>query len=704
MKHLLLGLSFLVLLPITSIAQHWCGSDAERARLISLDPSLLDEEARFEEELRQIIINNATVRDEDLILTIPVVFHVLHLNGAENIPDSRLIEQIDRLNTDYVAANSDLNQVIAPFEDLIGDVKLQFALPTKDPYGNCHNGIDRIQTVQTLLGLSSSKANQWPRDRYLNVWVARDLENAGLLGYALTPASATGFNSIFDGIMIRTNTVGVADNYLGRTLTHEVGHYLSLAHPWGQTNEPGVACGDDGVEDTPITKGTFGCPSNPEDSKVCDPDIYENYQNHMDYSSCPRMFTLGQVERIRGLLDTETAQRNNLYTEANLVITGVAEGSQVSCAPVADFYAMVGSNPDLPIIPFSTTTCTGTNVKFVDNSSRATATEWAWTFQDGNPATSTVKNPMVQFTSPGFKSVTLTVTNAQGSSTKTNDYAVLVGSVDESYVGAYFEGFEGSSGIFPFIEANYDRNFSYWQRYTNGGFESNACARLNSGDRNPLDIINSTNDNDIDDLITPNLNLNGLSGAQLSFWYSYNTTTTDLTEVTERLEVYSSTDCGRSWQQRTSITGANLITSGTTEGPGPWTFRSISLPGSVITDNVRFRFRFVSSAFSGDLFIDNVNVGGPVGLDDLEGSQIFRVFPNPTNDVFNIQVLGMEDSATELIIQDLRGAVVHRNIFAPKGSMGIELSSRALGLAEGLYVLRISNASGSSAQKLIIGR
>ena len=693
-----------MMIATPGIAQHWCGTDELRRQLVQDNPWIHEAEAAFETELREIIANNAHFRDEDLIITIPVVFHILHLKGVENIPDSRILEQIDRLNEDFRALNSDLGQVIAPFEDIIGDVKVEFALPTRDPFGNCHNGIERIQSIQALLGLSSSKLNQWPRSQYLNVWTARDLDQPGLLGYALLPANATGFLEVFDGVLLRASTVGITDPYLGRTLTHEVGHYLNLLHTWGDTNEPGVECGDDGVEDTPITMGTFGCPSDPEDSKVCDPDIYENYQNHMDYSSCPRMYTEGQVERMRATLFATTADRNQLWTEGNLIATGVAEGHQATCPPEADFYAVVGSNLDQPTVPFYPATCTGTTVKFKDNSTRAFATEWSWTFEGGTPATSTLRDPVVQYASPGYKRVTLTVGNAYGSTTKTDDYAVLIGSTEDSYAGAYYESFEGSTGIFPFVEANHDLNHTYWQRFTEGGYNGSACARLNSGDRNLLNIINPDNDNDIDDLITPNLNLSGMSNVQLSFWYSYNTMTTNLEEVTEKLEIFSSTDCGRTWQQRTSITGANLITSGSVEGPGPWSFRSIILPGSVLTQNVRFRFRFTSSAFSGDFYIDEINVGGPVGLDEADAFNLLQVFPNPTNDVFNVQVRGMEDSTTELVVQDLRGAVVFNVVFAPAGRTGIELSSRTMGLADGLYLVRVQNARGTATQKLLVGR
>jgi len=81
-----------------------------------------------------------------------------------------------------------------------------------------------------------------------------------------------------------------------------------------------------------------------------------------------------------------------------------------------------------------------------------------------------------------------------------------------------------------------------------------------------------------------------------------------------------------------------------------------------------------------------------------------NVFPNPTNDHFTLQVLGMEDERTEIVITDLRGAVVYSNVFQPKGGANIELSARGMGLAEGVYMLRASNSLGRSTQKLVVGR
>jgi PKD repeat protein len=706
MKHLLLGIAALTL-SSSAIAQapHVCGTDHERLRIIAQDPTFLDREAANNAEIARLIEANKSMRGGEEVLTVPIVFHILHQRGSENISYEQIQDQMVVLNRDFRKLNTDQNQVIPEFQPLIGDAKIEFVLATKDPFGNCHNGINRIQSVGTFLGESTSKRSQWPRDRYLNVWVAKQIRS-GAAGYVVPPEATEGFGQILDGVMqlaSYTGSIGISNPNNSRTLTHEAGHWINLSHPWGNTNEPGVVCGDDGVEDTPITKGWNFCPS-PANSAVCDPAIKENYQNYMDYSYCGRMFTVGQVERMRASLAGTTAGRSNLWTESNLILTGVAEGFQATCPPEADFYAVVGTSLNSPIVPFNPLSCTGVNVRFMDNSSRAFPTSWSWTFEDATPATSTDRNPTVQFNSPGWKSVTLTVGNAQGTTSKTIENAVLISNQSEAWQAPIAESFENNEGIWPYLENNHDLNHTFWQRYTGAGTTGNHCVRLNSGDRNPFDLVNPNNVEDYDDLVSPNLTLAGLSSATLSFFYSYSTQTTNLANVTEKLEVYSSIDCGRTWQVRTTISGQNLITNGASTGPGNWVARNISLPQSVLTSNVRFRFRFISSEFSGDLYIDDISIGAPVGIESVNGNTILNLFPNPTNDQFTLQVLGMESSSTNVMVQDLRGAVVYQNVFAPQAGNGIELSARGMDLAEGMYLLRVSNGAGTSTQKLIVGR
>jgi PKD repeat protein len=467
-------------------------------------------------------------------------------------------------------------------------------------------------------------------------------------------------------------------------------------------------CGDDGVDDTPLTRGWNYCPNNTDIWADCDPEIKENVQNYMEYSYCSLMFTEGQTERMTAALNSATGDRSSTWTEDNLRAVGIADGYQAQCAPIADFYVRTTLDTGgSQVIPFTPTVCTGVDARFMDNSVGAFPTSWEWSFQDGEPSTSTDRNPIVRFNSPGWKTVTLTASNANGSGTKTSEYGILIGGTPNYSTGLYSESFENTESLFPFFASNYDDNITAFNRFVGAGSSGNACVRLNSGERNQLDLVDPANERDIDELISPTMDLRGLVSAELNFSYAYSTSTTVLTNVTEVLEVSSSTDCGRTWQLRGFIDNEELINNGNNSvvPPASWTQKTYTLPQSVRnSDNVRFRFRFTSSAFSGDLFIDDINISGAVGLERLTKEDFMSIYPNPTNDQFTLAVFGMDRSSTELIVQDLRGAIVYTSILAPAGPTGVVLSGRELGLADGIYMIRASNDAGSSTQKLIIGR
>ncbi len=124
-----------------------------------------------------------------------------------------------------------------------------------------YQGIDRIASPLTYLGNDAAKLNPWDRRNYLNVWTVKKMEN-GVAGYAYKPLSVSGINFPIDGIIILHDyigSIGTANADRSRALTHEIGHWLNLSHPWGDNNNPGQACGDDGIADTPITKGHTDC-------------------------------------------------------------------------------------------------------------------------------------------------------------------------------------------------------------------------------------------------------------------------------------------------------------------------------------------------------------------------------------------------------------------------------------------------------------
>ena len=314
--------------PATEI--RYCGQWMMEEAFFNAHPGAREaaEEAdqRLEEETQVFEDFN---RDE--LIIIPVVFHVIHYNGPENISDEQIYSGIEVMNRDFRKLNPDTADVITEFEDIAADSEIEFRLAQIDPNGNCHTGINRIVSPLTYVGDGDVKdLIQWPRNSYLNVWV---VENAnGAAGYSLYPSSVNGaMGAGNDGIVVAhdyTGNIGTSNNYRSRTLTHEAGHWMNLRHPWGNSNSPGDPenCDmDDNVDDTPLTSGWTTCNL---DGETC--GSLDNVQNYMDYSYCSRMFTEGQKTRMRTAALSSIAQRNQLSQASNLQATGVA-GPDILC-------------------------------------------------------------------------------------------------------------------------------------------------------------------------------------------------------------------------------------------------------------------------------------------------------------------------------------------------------------------------------------
>lgn len=241
-----------------------CATDLVQQRLIEQNPDLVRQNAEYELGLQEYLQAKAGLRDDGdtAIYVIPIVFHILYDpttgNDNHNLSNSLIEAQVAQLNRDYRKQNADTVNVVDPFKSIIADVRVRFQLATKDPFGNCTNGIDRITSLRSSQAADFSKLNPWFRDRYVNVWVIRALEQntpgSITLGYSQLPAYVQDdYGALRDGVIMLSSEIGTVST----TLTHELGHFLNLEHVWGSTNQPGVACGDDNVADTPITKGHF---------------------------------------------------------------------------------------------------------------------------------------------------------------------------------------------------------------------------------------------------------------------------------------------------------------------------------------------------------------------------------------------------------------------------------------------------------------
>ncbi len=249
------------------------------------------------------------------IIEIPIVFHVVWHTEEDNISDDFIFSQLDVLNADYNAQNEDIDMVPEEFKNVVGNASISFCLATMTPKGAPSSGIVRKQTDkaniagqdQMVEGLRSIKnkslggSNAWDTKRYLNIWIGA--RNDGLIGDATFPRLEDP-NQV-EGIVISYKAVGIqphAEKFnLGRTLTHEIGHYFNLLHLTG--SETGCYTDGDFVEDTPTQfDNYFGACQNPVYS-CGSRDMDLNFMSFRD-DPCLVFFTKGQVQRMRETLFT----------------------------------------------------------------------------------------------------------------------------------------------------------------------------------------------------------------------------------------------------------------------------------------------------------------------------------------------------------------------------------------------------------------
>jgi len=291
------------------VKRRTCGAMAAHHRLLELDPNFRRRQMELENATAmRMALGAKALRKAAAPVSIPVVVHVVYNTSRENISATQIKSQIKVLNKDYRAKNTDKSKVPPVWTGLVTDVGVQFALATKDPNGKPTNGITRTKTTRTSFDTDDSVKssatggrNPWTTSKYLNIWVCT-LAN-GILGYAQFP----GGPKKTDGVVIlntafgTTGTVAAPFN-LGRTTTHEVGHWLNLRHIWGDTED---CSGSDFVADTPNAAGpNYGKPTFPHISCHNGPngDMFMNYMDYVD-DDAMFMFTTQQVSRMQTALN-----------------------------------------------------------------------------------------------------------------------------------------------------------------------------------------------------------------------------------------------------------------------------------------------------------------------------------------------------------------------------------------------------------------
>jgi Pregnancy-associated plasma protein-A len=288
-----------------------CGAMPHHFRLLETDPGFRSRQARLEEMTSHRRAVPANMRRLPLV-TIPVVVHVVYDTAAANVSAAQIRSQIRVLNEDFRATNSDRSKVPAPWRGLVTDTRIRFRLATRGPKGEPTTGITRTRTSRTEFSdddavkfASRGGHDAWNTKKFLNIWVC-NLQP--WLGYAQFP----GGPMETDGVVVQhtcfgTNGTAAAPFNLGRTTTHEVGHWLNLRHIWADTED---CSGSDFVADTPNAAApNYGKPTWPKVSCNNGPngDMFVNYMDYVDDDSM-FMFTAQQVVRMRTALDDARAE------------------------------------------------------------------------------------------------------------------------------------------------------------------------------------------------------------------------------------------------------------------------------------------------------------------------------------------------------------------------------------------------------------
>lgn len=309
-------------------AQSPCGFDELYANLQKNTPSLFSQHQSFIQNA--INDHSASFRDDEVIV-IPLVVHVVWKNPEENISDERIANQIAILNEDFRGLNEDINQVRPIFAGLAGDARIEFQLErtirvhTDSVFALTTDWETRsVQYPEEIKDAEHGGSQAWDPQYYLNIWVAAIADDL-VFGYAYPPAGIANWKAGsaapktgYDGVVINYKAFGASPppftaqsgatiQLSGRTLVHEIGHYLGLLHTWGNLELDQNGCAvDDGIDDTPTASiaSFFDC-NHTQNSCIESPgDLPDLIENFMDYSAddCRVSFTPQQIEVMRAVL------------------------------------------------------------------------------------------------------------------------------------------------------------------------------------------------------------------------------------------------------------------------------------------------------------------------------------------------------------------------------------------------------------------
>jgi hypothetical protein len=643
------------------------------------------------------------------VISIPVVVHVVYNTPAENISLAQIQSQLEVLNEDFNRQNLDSVNTPVPFRSVAGRMQLQFVLAQRDANGDPTTGVTRTQTTKTgftdddaIKYVSRGGADIWDRTKYLNIWVGN--LGAGLLGYAQFPGSGP---ALSDGVVIDYTAfgrVGTAQSPFnkGRTATHEVGHWLSLYHIWG--DEP--ACVDDDlVADTPMQQDeNFGCPTFPLTSgtgAAC-PGVNTNgamFMNYMDYvnDACMNMFTKGQASRVltaisgfRPTLATSDGAQPVIVQNLDASVFRITSPFGSSCNPQF--------TPKVILKNKGNTTLTSVTITYSLNN--GTPQTYNWTGSLATFATTEITLP-VQLVGPGNNTFTAATSLPNGltDNDALNDAQTVTFVTTPPVAGLnlpYTESFEcPNCPTFPYpgFTLNNPDNDLTWEITTAAKHGSKAVF-VNNYDYYYI--------GEADELVFNALNLASAGSPELSFQVAY-TPTYFGSAYGDTLEVLASVDCGQTFASLYKKSGQALSTAPPTFSPftptaSQWRLETVPLTSLATQTNVVLKFRH-TTGYENNLYLDDIRVAGALGIKPTENRALFSIFPNPTSGLLTLETSTLIGAEATVSVKNAIGQEVFRQK-VNRGESGLKIDLR--GKPAGMYLVQLNLGTETLTRKIVL--
>jgi len=695
--------AFFMLFSISSNAQRTCGHTDAMHDLQTHDSTIKSKIDRIENYTQNYIARKNGARNQAVNYQIPVVVHILYNTQAQNISDAQIQSQIDSLNKDYNLLNRNFANTPAYFKTFAASTNFTFKLATIDPKGRPTNGITRTATSVTQFSFSdamkyssSGGIDAWNPDSYLNIWVCK---LNGVLGFAYGPSAAGKDN---DGVVISNDCFGTIGNLqakfnLGRTATHEIGHYFNLNHIWGDKND---CTGDDKVSDTPQHKtSNFGCPTYP--SKLCAATNSngEMFMNYMDYSDdvCMTMFSQGQADRMVAAL---TGPRASLLSSQALDIP-ILKGNDVSldalfCNSNGQLVAST-NNLEVNLINVGTNVLTSASFKIINNAGNEIFTQ-SWIGNIASLKSATVSLLNVPFNNLGvqtYKLIAAMPNNLQDENNK-NDTLTFSISNPGTATLPYVLDFENATLASTNLGIENPDKSVTWNVYNIGANNSTKSIGIKNY------VYNDANGQE-DNVILPALDI--VTGSKLNFDYAHAVYTSSLSggdslqvSVSYFDSLANSFDCNTKLSKEViwAKGGTALITANpkfTTQDYIPksneWVTETVDL-SKYVGKKINIHFTNITD-WENNTYLDNIKVAGlKSGLENDVNK--FTIYPNPAS---NKVIITSESNIQLIHFLDLSGKIglsVEGNV-----ENGIDISA----LNNGIYIVKVVFDGGIEYQKII---